>query len=413
MTWPQVQFVESPDEASAIRYDFNDAEGVAVVLADGWSLGVSSLSGDPDGISVDFGFRELSFTQEIRGSRLEALSLLNALSREVLRRRNWLRFQLDSTTDPVWFHTYRSLPDQLVFDHIYVDADRPDRWSIGVKLDADSWAVGAEVSHGPVEYHYDYPANTPWLGFFLPQIKGDIAVPLRVAWAKSSGSTGLDDGFLAVSPTATQSRTVWTFPSPSTVQVVKAAAPSDVPPGRYRVLSVYPSGAGGDHRFGVSYDGGTTPAWLTDAPVNDYRTLSSAHDWADLGILTVGSSDGDPITPYIWYDWTGTSGADVAVILVPLAEDAAGEPATVMDVISGPSWAGSIGGGQNFLIDDSDDHDHQSIRGSNVLPAVVKGASQIIGHPQLENLVTILGDHPGGAELTFKYRPRYLNLAGD
>lgn len=421
--WPRVQFVESPDIDADVRYDLND--GTAGPLADGWSLGSPSLEGDPDSIGTEWNYRELSFTQSIRGQRTDVMWHINALRREMYRRSNWLLFQLDPGSAPVWFQTYRSASGSLSFDRVYVDGnERPDDWEIEVRLRARPWAVGEEVTFTR-SYALDpnpsggNPAYDGRFGFFLPTIKGDVPTPATVKWSVANRTVA--DGWLSVSPTVDQTRTIWWKPGAA------GTAPSSVVPGRYRVVTLF-SGVG-PSRFGVSADGGVTTLWNTDATVTSSRyavpsgSAPNIYWFRDLGDVTIRSSDGAAIAPYIKLDLTGVlAGDNYAIFLVPILQEDVGELASVMSAITAPR--GGPTAATYVQIDDSDEHDHQWVyingtdpRGSVFAPGV-SGASQLMLHPQWENQVNSFGRHVSTdytriGLLTFTYRPRYTDLAGD
>lgn len=426
--WPRVQFVDAPDLSANVRYDLND--GDAGPLAEGWSLGSPALQGDPDSVGTKWLPRELSFTQAIDGSISEGRDVewhINALRREMYRRSNWLLFHLSPEKPPVWFQTYRSDSGPLDFDELFDNQDQHD-WELPVKLAARPWAIGERVTH---TFNYQTNPRTDRgtvedgrLSLQLPQIKGELPPPLRVKWSvlASSGTSyrTVKDGWFAVSPTSQQTHIYWYLP-------VNGTAPSAVPPGRYRVVAMYDT-AGGPQRFGISLDGGTTPIWTTNAPVTTGRTLTvisgMTYQWRDLGEITIRSSDGEPIAPYLKFDTTGIGGSPHwAVQLIPILEDGVDELASIMEKVSAPTAAGTSSNiyPDYFVLDDSEDHDHQCIRNAsttipgNLLPARVSGASRLLAHPQWENRLYLLGntavDGSGVAQVEVSYRPLYTDVA--
>lgn len=181
MTYPLVRFVASPDVSAAVRFDFNAAGTWADDDVwpdhDGFSLGVPELEGDPDGVGVEFGLRELSFNFVVRGSDQAAAKVLSALSREILRATNWLMFQKSPDVSPVWFKTYRSQPGDLDLDN--APNDLPGQWfGVGVTLAADPYAYGARVDLDPVTIYNDPAAPLNPMSYVLPEIKGDAPAPL-------------------------------------------------------------------------------------------------------------------------------------------------------------------------------------------------------------------------------------------
>lgn len=421
--WPRLRFVDAAEVSANVRYDLNS--GPSAPLADGWSMGVPSLDGDPDALGVEWGRRTLSFTQRVYGEREDALSHLNRLRRELYRRRNWLLVQLGPSSAPVWLRTYRSASGALDFEHVYND-DRPDYWTLGMEIAADAWAVGETVSFG-LEYSLNPFAGTDRLGVWLPPIQGEVATPLRVTQYGMRPTLVYGtarDGFFAASPVPAQTASAapyWTYAAAGTGTVRKGAAPSSVLPGRYRVVVAHQGAAGGSHRWGISVDGGTTAVWTTATAVTSWRTLtaisSTTYVWYDLGEVTIRSATGAAVTPYVWHTWTGTSAAQVATMLIPITQDEVGEQAQVMAMVSAPTAYGSPLR-DRIVIDDSDDHDHHVLRDDYALPTTPAGASRLLAYPQYENRLTLLGrlDADGSSLATpmvdVSYRPRYTDLAG-
>jgi hypothetical protein len=71
------------------------------------------------------------------------------VSKEQLRRTNWLLFQPAAAQQPVWFKTYRTGYQPITLDQVWVRTSDggqvalPDTWKITVPLVADAFAYGA------------------------------------------------------------------------------------------------------------------------------------------------------------------------------------------------------------------------------------------------------------------------------
>lgn len=187
MSYPQVQFVASPDAGAAVRFDFNTgtegSDGQTKVLHNsGFSLGAPTLQGDPDGIGTEYGLRELSIPLRVNGTAATAAAKLGALAREMGRQTNWLRFQATPTSSPVWFQTYRSSPVPLDWEQVRgTSPTAVSQWDIDVKLDADDLAYGALVTAlNAVTVTNDPATGTNPCKVLLPAIQGDAPAALTV-----------------------------------------------------------------------------------------------------------------------------------------------------------------------------------------------------------------------------------------
>ncbi|GAA1909418.1 hypothetical protein GCM10009737_08360 [Nocardioides lentus] len=224
LAWPRVRFVDAPRPDARVRFDFYDTdpdgdvdgggERVVTSVADeGWSLGVPSLVGDPDGIGAVYGTRELAFTLAVEGPRTLAVAKQSELAREILRRRNWLLFQLDADTAPVWFHTYRSQPGELSFSEVYVDDPTgTDLWQITVSVDAEPFAFGERRTEQPIIVGND-PA-TGGCRVLLPPVHGDAPAPARVSvrafGVDGAGVSGMGGSRWLLGTVAHTDETAWT-----------------------------------------------------------------------------------------------------------------------------------------------------------------------------------------------------------
>lgn len=181
--YPLVRFVDAPEESANVRLDLNSigvwADERIAPAHEGFSIGAPTLEGDPDGIGVEYGLRTISFSLHINGSRQASLRAMEALAREVQRRRNWLMVQLDDSSAPVWFRTYVSQPGEVSFDRVFNDG-RPDGWVVGVQLSADAHALGARETLATVTVANDPTAASNPMSFIVSDIKGDAPAPVRI-----------------------------------------------------------------------------------------------------------------------------------------------------------------------------------------------------------------------------------------
>jgi hypothetical protein len=429
--YPYIQFVATPDVGATLRYDFND--GITEV-AD-LDLGVPTLLGDPDGINVQYGPREVTISQEIVCDRVTALDRLDLLAKEILRRRNWLLVQMDSGTAPVWYHTFRSIPESLQIEKL--SDGTLDYYTISVTVLAEPAAYGALESVSETAYDLDQTVSgSAQVRMMLPTIKGNMPTPIKVEHYGRNGSTYLavTDDWIACSPTtySTIPYAKMVFTGVGGATRTWTPAFTNIKPGRYRVAVLSPTLTNfTGHRFGYSPDGGTTTIWASGCPAGAYsttsRTLASgvSNRWFDLGEITFRTTDGAVIaSPTVSYDAQSVLTSNTAgILLIPVVEFGVNEAATIMEHVKLPTSAASTLP-TRFVIDDSDDHDHQALAGSTVgsqgylFSATVAGASQLIAHPQWSNCLTLLGQvgTSGGSYFGYVkvyYRPRYLNLRGD
>lgn len=184
MTFPKVQLMSAPSTSATVLYDFNapmvGGGDVRILHNSGFDLGSSALEGEPDGIEVEYGLRVVAFTQQINGTRSNAMARQSAMARALmLRPEGWLLIQLSADRDPVWFHVYRPDLSAPSFDNV-TDSDQPDSWNIPVQLPAEALAYGARVTHGAVTVNNDPAAGSNPCSFTLTSIVGDAPAPCRV-----------------------------------------------------------------------------------------------------------------------------------------------------------------------------------------------------------------------------------------
>jgi len=258
-----LSFVAAPTETAAVRLDLS-RPGEVYVRNDGFTIGKPRFDGEPGSTGVDYGYRSLNLEVTVRGTEPAARVVLQAIAREVLRPRNWLRFQVASGAAPVWFRTYATEPADLSFENA-----GDGIWRITVPLVAEAFAYGERVTLPSVTVSNDPAAASNPCSHLLPAIKGDAPAPLRLAVDFSAtlnqseimiaaspvpaGYTapivwqiGNGDGLTAGADTAAPNNNVeWSGGSHRTVSFattpgmatrLSGTAPGPVPLGRYRVL---------------------------------------------------------------------------------------------------------------------------------------------------------------------------------
>jgi hypothetical protein len=206
-SYPLVKYVDSPATTATVRYDFNDqtpnlATSPAKKVTE-FDPGVPTLEGDPDAVGQTWGFRSPSITHTIRGTKAQAMAALSAVSREQLRRTNWVLFQAAAGVQPVWFKTYRTGYQPVTLDQVYVRVDGggqvalPDTWKITIPLVADAFTYGARVTIPTVQI-VQAPADLAGptrfaMRYILPAIKGDAPTNLRVQVTPAAGTFANED----------------------------------------------------------------------------------------------------------------------------------------------------------------------------------------------------------------------------
>lgn len=330
-TWPLVKFVDSPSTSATVRFDCNDRQLGRTVAS--FDPGVPTLEGDPNAVGQTWGFRAPSIAQRIKGTKAVALAALSALAREQLRHTNWVMFQLDNATSPVWFKTYATGYQPLTLDRAYVRATDggkvalPDTWEITVPLVAEPFAYGARVVLPTVTVANSLSASNS-LRYVLPAIKGDAPTGLRVkitpqgaggygaSWLVGciAGETsmtdtvydiGVGDGMAPGSAMTSAPSTVggtsylggsyrtWTNTTTISMVLVLQAVLSPVPaPGRYRVLlrcELDPVSSSVPQTYGFRFaqlPGGysiANPDVFVTTPNEVAGTAYTFQGWVDLG----------------------------------------------------------------------------------------------------------------------------------
>jgi hypothetical protein len=336
-SFPLVKYVDSPATTATVRYDFNDQTGTPAKKVTEFDPGVPTLEGDPDAVGQQWGFRTPSITHTIRGTKAQAMAALSAVSKEQLRRTNWVLFQPSAATQPVWFKTYRTGYQPISLDRVYVrvegggTAPVPDTWKITVPLVADAFAYGARVSLGPYTVS-QAPSGTNPMQIVLPAIRGEAPTNLRVSlqptsttasgsswllgtWSAAASQTspqfeiGLADGNTATGGTGAGTSDATYFGGSYRTFSVAAATPnllqrlsgswasSSIPFGRYKVML----------RYEIDAPASTIQAlfrlfvWNTNAALAAASTVNltggagNQQGWVDLGEITVPAAGQVPV----------------------------------------------------------------------------------------------------------------------
>jgi hypothetical protein len=187
-----VQFVDSLDASPTVRLDLNDEGNFWVKRFDALpprlrrSMASNAMR---DGIHVGtstYDARTLVIELEcLKATQDEAATQIQALWRELDRANNWIKYQPNGLTKPVFFRTYRSDTSQLE-DVIAQAAMR----TFTIEVLAEPFALGLKESLGPYTVSND-PADVDGLTFTIPAASalGDVPAPLVVT--TSTAALGL------------------------------------------------------------------------------------------------------------------------------------------------------------------------------------------------------------------------------
>lgn len=194
-----IQFVDSIDASPTVRLDLNDEANFWVRKFDAPPprLRRSTASNSMrDGIhvgSASYGERVLTIELEcIKATQDEAATQIQALWRELDRANNWLKYQPNGLTKPVFFRTYRSDASQLE-DVIAQAAMR----TFTIEVLAEPFALGLKESLGPYTVNNDPAAASNGCYVDLGTVLGDVATPL-VMW---DDATTFVDRYIGVTHT--------------------------------------------------------------------------------------------------------------------------------------------------------------------------------------------------------------------
>lgn len=471
MAYPLIQFVSDASTSATLRYDFhakNASYETRPLGGDGLDLGTPSFTGDPDSAGAEYGYRRLSLTQRIVGTKTEAMSRMTTLARELLRAQNWLKVQVDATAPVRYFKTYRTEPGSLSLEHI----ETAGAWDIVVPLVADPFAYGARETLSPITINNDPVAGTNPCRAVLPTILGDAPAPLRILM-NPGNATGLygfrhmfavhattdspagpvtwavggTDGWTAGTDTAASSadatmsggnRRVVSFATVATMATrISGSAPAALPAGKYKVL-VRVARSDLDSTFGLRFGQNVAFSYRYGETVAFDRAASTAVGhaaWVDLGDfqhpyghLVPAGQEGGAATPDVSLQAerrTGTGSLYLdAFLLVPLETTTTIQNRLLFSeqnlgaIDSGAAtgtWDGDWEGAWSFNQFGVANSDFVAeLQGQ--FPAVVPGATNTLHMlQQVNGRRPFFGqDNPdiitGTSVLTLSYYPRYLYL---
>lgn len=185
-----VQFVDRIDGAPTVRLDLNDditwslsysgTDFSPPALKTAWA---NTLLADGEQLTASaYGNRTIRLSLDLKTASMDAgATQLQALWRELNRPTNFLKWQPQGITRPVFFRTMRS-SDNRVTDY---PGDGTLR-TVQVEIVAEPFAIGvkqtlpdAEVSHNPA-------AVTNGLYFDLSGVQGDVETPLLMQMSRQS-----------------------------------------------------------------------------------------------------------------------------------------------------------------------------------------------------------------------------------
>lgn len=176
-----IQFVDSIDASPTVRLDLNDnspwrcpkfvhspaqlrrAEGQNAMTNGGF---VSSSA---------YGWGRVAMTLDLSGTQDAQAAQIQLLARELDRSDNYLKYQPNGLTKPVFFIVKRS----NMTDVEDREAQTPKR-RINVELLCEPFALGLRESLGPFTVNNDPAAGSNGLYFDLTGVIGDVAAPVLV-----------------------------------------------------------------------------------------------------------------------------------------------------------------------------------------------------------------------------------------
>lgn len=341
-SYPLVKYVDAPATTAVVRYDFNDQAATPAKKVTEFDPGVPTLEGDPDAVGQSWGFRSPQIVHTIKGTKAQAMAALSAVSKEQLRRTNWVLFKPSAAQQPVWFKTYATGYQPISLEQVWVRPDGggqvalPDTWKITVPLVADAFAYGARETIPTVQMVQspaDLAGPTRYaMKYALPAIKGDAPTPLRVtitpdtatgvsspetAWLVGcvSGSAamseavaeiGTGDGFTGGTVATTDAsswfngshRTFSVAAGPGTFSILLSGPLPNLPFGRYKVVMRNELDGSTTldkevlFKFGTVADSNSEVAYGQTATVtNPANSIARVRrGWADLGEFSVPAS---------------------------------------------------------------------------------------------------------------------------
>lgn len=184
-----LRFVDSIQASPTVRLDLNDTAQTWVATDETKfpppplkrSVTSSMLrDGSPPTASA-YDNREITLVLTLSSALTDnaAATQLQALYRELDRPTNLLQYIPGSVTNPVFFRTFRTSPDDVLFD--------PLLKQVRVTVLAEPFAVGVRVDVGPTTVNNNPAAGSNGLFLDLTGIKGDVETPLFIEYADGAG----------------------------------------------------------------------------------------------------------------------------------------------------------------------------------------------------------------------------------
>lgn len=184
------KFVDSIAAAPTTRFDFYRAAQGVTLLRNGTRIGMPSLdrsvTASPlsDGFHVGsstYGARVLTLRVRFAAANVDTLATqMQLLNRELDRETNWLMWQPDGATKPVFFKTYRSAPVEVDMEEATATG-----WEYGLELLADPFALGLRETLGPFTVNNDPAHASNGLFVDVTGVIGDV--PARAVIQDTSG----------------------------------------------------------------------------------------------------------------------------------------------------------------------------------------------------------------------------------
>lgn len=273
MTYPDIRLVDAPSASAATLLDFNDTTATPYRdVVDDFSPGSPSPDGEPDSIDPLYGNREVSFTFRIKGTKAQAATLLNTLSRRLLAGPGWLRWQLTASDIVKYYRILRANPGDVSMENITsLSTTKAEWWSIAVSLPCEDFSYGERETMSAITISNDPTSGTNRCRAVLPTVLGDAPTALRIQMnpstsnvlsgyrhmfsVQSSNSSvagpivwpvGGTDGWTAGTDTAASStdaaapggnKRVVSFATNATMATrLSGNAPASLPAGKYKIL---------------------------------------------------------------------------------------------------------------------------------------------------------------------------------
>jgi hypothetical protein len=210
-----LQFVDSIASVPTVRLDLNDGSPFGLKI-DGTNFGTpamryaeaSTLMRDGSVFpAAAYGERTLTITLTLAESTRDALATaMQELHRELDRPNNFLKWQQDSATNPVFFRTIRTPPDRWD-DFPFTPSPYAE---VTVQVLAEPFAYGLkETASTTVSNHPAAGGSTP--GYFdVSSVKGDVETPLILRVEAATFNIANDNvSMIAVRRRGTPSSAPW------------------------------------------------------------------------------------------------------------------------------------------------------------------------------------------------------------